>query len=267
MTGLGLRAGRMCYFAGRAAPLGPVGPGRGHGHVLQLQPGPGGRGASREAWEITTPAAVLGERFRAADEALRRLLGPEITASDDVPRLAGLAREAASACRPRGRPLYAAHADLDWPDEPLLAMWHAISLLREHRGDGHLAALTAAGLSGIEALITHTATGTGFVPEFAMVSRGWTAGRMGCRGGRAGRARPAGRRRDADRGRAGTARPGGTGNRPDGRAALAAPRRRAHRGGHRHRAGDDPRRGVGRRLPSHRRVRPASLSPAPAARR
>jgi hypothetical protein len=173
MTGLGLRGGRMCYFAGRAAPLGPVGPGVVTATFYNFSPALVAQ-CIPEAWEITTPAAVLGERFQAAGESLRRLLGPEITASDDVPRLAGLAREATSACRPEGRPLYAAHAELDWPDEPLLAMWHAISLLREHRGDGHLAALTAAGLSGIEALITHTATGAGFVPEFAMVSRGWT---------------------------------------------------------------------------------------------
>jgi hypothetical protein len=52
-------------------------------------------------------------------------------------------------------------------------MWHAVSLLREHRGDGHTCALACAGLSGIEALITHTATGKGFIPEFARASRGW----------------------------------------------------------------------------------------------
>jgi hypothetical protein len=53
-------------------------------------------------------------------------------------------------------------------------MWHGLSLLREHRGDGHIAALTASGLSGLEALVTHTATGQGFVPGFAMASRGWS---------------------------------------------------------------------------------------------
>ena len=53
-------------------------------------------------------------------------------------------------------------------------MWHGLSLLREHRGDGHVAALLTAGLSGIEALVTHTATGRGFVPGFARSSRGWS---------------------------------------------------------------------------------------------
>ena len=63
--------------------------------------------------------------------------------------LAGLLREACTVLRaPEGRPLYAGHADLPWPDEPLLELWHAASLLREHRGDGHIAALLHAGLTG-----------------------------------------------------------------------------------------------------------------------
>jgi hypothetical protein len=53
-------------------------------------------------------------------------------------------------------------------------MWHAVSLLREYRGDGHLCALACAGLSGIEALVTHSATGKGFLAEFARTSRGWS---------------------------------------------------------------------------------------------
>jgi hypothetical protein len=89
-------------------------------------------------------------------------------------RIAGLVREAAGACSVEGRPLYAGHADLDWPSAPHLAAWHGLSLLREHRGDGHVAALVAAGLSGIDALVTHVATGEGFVPGFARASRGWS---------------------------------------------------------------------------------------------
>ena len=69
--------------------------------------------------------------------------------------------------------MYAGHADLGWPRPPHLVMWHAVTLLREYRGDGHTAALGAAGLSGLEALVTHTATGRGFTPAFARASRGW----------------------------------------------------------------------------------------------
>ena len=57
---------------------------------------------------------------------------------------------------PDGRPLYAAHADLPWPEDAHLRLWHALTLLREYRGDGHIAALQTAGLSGLDALVTHT---------------------------------------------------------------------------------------------------------------
>jgi hypothetical protein len=76
-------------------------------------------------------------------------------------RASALARTAAEAATDfvEGRPLFAGHAQLDWPDEPHLVLWHAQTLLREYRGDGHIAALTTAGLSGVEALVVHAATG------------------------------------------------------------------------------------------------------------
>jgi hypothetical protein len=171
-TAAGLEPGRMCYFAGRAAPMGAVGAGVVTATFYNFSPALIA-GCIPRAWQLASPAAVLAARFDAADAALRRLLGPELVSGPDVAALAGLVREAAAACGPEGRPLYAGHADLDWPDSPHLVLWHALSLLREHRGDGHIAALTAAGLSGVEALVSHTATGKGFVPEFAAASRGW----------------------------------------------------------------------------------------------
>jgi len=173
LTGVGLRAGRMCYFAGRAAPMGAVGSGVVTATFYNFSPGLVARSIPA-AWELASPGAVIGARFAAADAALTRLLGPDVIASADMTTLAELARDAASACNAEGRPLYAGHAELNWPNAPHLVMWHALSLLREHRGDGHSCALARAGLSGIEALITHTATGKGFAPEFARASRGWS---------------------------------------------------------------------------------------------
>jgi hypothetical protein len=174
-TAAGLEPGRMCYFAGRAAPMGAVGAGVVTATFYNFSPELVAAAIPR-AWQLAAPAAVLQARFAAADAALRRLLGPELIAGPDLVTLAGLVRSAAAGCGPEGRPLYAGHADLPWPDGgPHLDLWHALSLLREHRGDGHVAALTAAGLSGLEALVTHTATGQGFIPEFARASRGWAA--------------------------------------------------------------------------------------------
>jgi hypothetical protein len=172
LTGVGLRPGRMCYFAGRAAPMGAVGAGVVTATFYNFSPGLVAHCIPR-AWELARPDVVIGARFAAVDAALTRLLGPDVIASQDMITMAELTREAAAACRPEGRPLYAGHADLDWPDAPHLVMWHALSLLREHRGDGHICALVAAELPGLEALVSHTATGHGFVPEFARASRGW----------------------------------------------------------------------------------------------
>jgi hypothetical protein len=72
-----------------------------------------------------------------------------------------------------GRPLFAAHAALPWPEEPHLVLWHAATLLREFRGDGHVVSLLAAGLDGCEALVTMVASGA---VERAVLEphRGWT---------------------------------------------------------------------------------------------
>ena len=107
-------------------------------------------------WDIASPEDVLAARLRGADRALRRICGPLL---DDVTEAAALAREAAEACTPFGRPLYAAHAGLPWPEEPHLALWHAITLLREYRGDGHIACLVGVGLSGLQAAVLQVATG------------------------------------------------------------------------------------------------------------
>jgi hypothetical protein len=173
LTGLGLRSGRMCYFAGRAAPMGAVGHGVVTATFYNFSPGLVARSIPA-AWELASPEVIIGARLAAADAALTRLLGQDVIASADMVTVAALLRDAVTACSPEGRPLYAGHADLAWPDAPHLVMWHAATLLREYRGDGHSGALAGAGLSGIEALITHTATGKGFLPEFARASRGWS---------------------------------------------------------------------------------------------
>jgi hypothetical protein len=109
------------------------------------------------AWEVTSPKAVLDARRSAADAALRRVLG-DLVDDPRLPEAAALARTAAEACRPEGRPLHAAHAALPWPDEPHLQLFHAVTVLREHRGDGHVAALTLEGFDNGDALVTHAAS-------------------------------------------------------------------------------------------------------------
>jgi len=168
---LGVTEQRMGYFGSRAAPMGPVPAEVVIATFFNFHPQ-----LIRErvpaVWEITSPAELLDARLRAADAYLRRILGDEIESSAEVGEAATLARRAAEACRPEGRALYAGHASLPWPLQQHLVLWHAITLLREFRGDGHIAAMTAEGLDGCEALVTHGAAGE-VAPNVLQSSRRW----------------------------------------------------------------------------------------------
>lgn len=165
--------GRAGYFASRAAPLGAVSAEVVASTFFNFNPELVHE-AIPAAWEVTTPAALVTARFDAADAAFRRVLGDAVVGSEEMHRAAVLARTAAeeAAQRVEGRPLAAAFADLAWPDAAHLVLFHAQSVLREYRGDGHIAQLVTHGLSGLEALVTHAAAGD--VPAAVLKStRAW----------------------------------------------------------------------------------------------
>jgi hypothetical protein len=158
------------YFAWRAAPLGEAGPERVASAFYSFSP----RMVAEHipaAWTVAPPERVLAARERAVDRMYRALLGDGI-ASPDLAEAAALARAAAEEADTAGRPIAAANADLPWPDEPHLVLWHAIGILREQRGDGHVAALLAHGLDPAESLVSFAAVGAAAAETFA--SRGWT---------------------------------------------------------------------------------------------
>ncbi|MGW6512889.1 SCO6745 family protein, partial [Streptomyces niveus] len=166
-SGVGVDDPSAVYLAGRGAAMGAVGPGVLAGAFYNFSYELVARHIPA-VWEVASPESVLGARLRAADSALRRVLGEEAVASDEMAEAARLALRATEACTRHARPLYAAHADLPVPEQPHLAYWHASTLLREHRGDGHLAALLSAGLDPVEALVSHTATGKGMSPRWVL---------------------------------------------------------------------------------------------------
>jgi len=171
LLGTGLRPGRMPYLAQRSAAMGAVGPGPVTATFYNFAPSAVVRSLPR-AWTLATPDEVLAARWRAVRAGLARLLEEADPAEiDDVTALVGRVVER---CRPEGRPLFAAHAGVEVPDDPYARLWQEVTLLREFRGDGHVAALTTAGLGGLEALVTHTLGGRGFSAEFAAASRGWS---------------------------------------------------------------------------------------------
>ncbi|OBG88262.1 hypothetical protein A5698_24655 [Mycobacterium sp. E136] len=166
--------GMTPYFAVRSAPMGAVSAEVVTATFFNFNPELVAQSIPH-AWSLASPETVSETRYAMVEDALPRILGEELTRSPELARAAALLRRAAEAIpNGDGRPLYAGHSGLPWPESVHGQMWHAVTLLREYRGDGHIAALVANGLSGLEALVSHTATGIGFSVPFAQALRGWS---------------------------------------------------------------------------------------------
>ena len=167
----GLTGFWQTYFALRAAPLGPVGPAVVTATFYNFAPGFVARRVPA-VWEAVTPAAALEARLSGADAAMRRVLGEESIASAEVAEAARLAAVAAEAVDLPGRPLAAANTAVRLPGEPHLALWQALTTLREHRGDGHVIALAQREIGGVEAHVLAAAAGRSS-REWLQKARGW----------------------------------------------------------------------------------------------
>jgi hypothetical protein len=155
LDGLGYRGYWMGYFAARSAPLGMVPPEVVTAIFYNFAPERVAK-ALPAAWQIAGPEAALQARQDSAVAALRRY---GLTVDENVTTAAGLAARAVRQAPLDGRPLFAANRALPWPDDPLAALWHAATLLREHRGDAHVALLSAAAVSGRESNVLQAAAG------------------------------------------------------------------------------------------------------------
>ncbi|GAA2160387.1 hypothetical protein GCM10009727_73470 [Actinomadura napierensis] len=173
------------YFPNRAAPLGAVDAKTVSDLFYSFNPDMVERYIA-PAWRTATPEQVLTARRTAMDEVLRRILGERI-GSPELERAAQMARRVAEAADTSDRPMAAANAALPWPDEVHMVLWQAATILREHRGDGHIAALRSHDVGPAEALVSHAAVGA--APEEVFASRQWTdeqwnaaRGRLAARG-------------------------------------------------------------------------------------
>jgi hypothetical protein len=173
---IGLKGYWMGYFASRSAAFGPASAELVIASFYNFAPKMVRR-AIPDAWSFSTPERVLETRYQVADLTTRRLLGSFDAALLEV--AADLAERAARAASPEGRALFAAHAALPWPSEPHLRLWHAATLLREHRGDGHVAILLAEEIGGLEAHLFAVASGA-IDRATQQPFRGWTDEEWGC---------------------------------------------------------------------------------------
>ncbi|MCK2212361.1 hypothetical protein MF672_000890 [Actinomadura sp. ATCC 31491] len=146
---VGMRTYWDGYFAGRAAPLGQAPAEVVHAVFYNFADGEVARHIPW-VWGKITPQEAITVREQGSTAALRQMIG-ELAGSPALGRVADLATRAAVSAPTEGRPLYAGLRALDVPGEPVARLWHAATLLREHRGDGHNAALLAHGIGGTEA--------------------------------------------------------------------------------------------------------------------
>jgi hypothetical protein len=165
----GMRGFWMGYFGSRAAPLGAVGPAVVSATFFNFHQSMVRR-AIPDAWSYATPESLVRARRVGSAEALRRIL-PAV--GEQALATRPLLHRVIDAAVGSTRPLFSANRDLDPVDDPVEALWQACTTLREHRGDGHVAALTTAGLDGCEALVLF-ALSEGIPGMVFRESRGWT---------------------------------------------------------------------------------------------
>lgn len=166
---LGLPTMWDAYFAGRAAPLGRDAPAVVvHALFYNFADGEVARHIPR-VWDRVTPEAASAARQQGSVAALRRILG-DLADTPQVTRAADLLTKAGTTARMEGRALYAAVRSLPVPTEPVARLWHGANLLREHRGDGHVAALVTEGIGGTEAHVLHALSEGMPAEQFGRVS-------------------------------------------------------------------------------------------------
>ena len=182
----GLRGFWRGYFAARVAPLGRVGPAPVLACFAHFAPRIVER-ALPALWELIAPDEALPRRSAPMDVYWSTIYPPEVYAAvtevlasvgpagpdlDGLAEAAGLMERVAAAADCTGRVLAAANADLPRPDHPLARLWLATTVLREHRGDGHVAALVTHGLGGCEILAWRC--GLDLSRASLQPARGWT---------------------------------------------------------------------------------------------
>jgi hypothetical protein len=122
-------------------------------------------------WEAASPESLQAARFRVVQRALERVgagLSPE-----EIAEARSLIDPVVAGLDHGGKPLAAANASVALPDDPLVALWQQLTVVREWRGDVHIAVLVTNQLGPCECLVFQVTTGR-FPFRIAQATRRWT---------------------------------------------------------------------------------------------
>lgn len=167
----GMKGGWMGYFASRSAPLGKPSAEVVQALFYNFAPQLVKR-AIPDAWSLSTPENLIQLRTELAVDVINASCRDLIEDPGFIKQIDHVLKVATS-LPVEGRALYAANLKLDWSASTASKLFGAATLLREHRGDTHNAALVANQINGIEAHILQLASGA-FDYDTVFPNRGWS---------------------------------------------------------------------------------------------
>jgi len=158
------------YFTSRGSLLGQVQPAVIAAAFGVFKPAVVKAGA-QHGWSLTDAPTIFAARRAGAVAQLERVLGP---AGDEVGRTASLLERAVTPLGVEGRPLYAGlESWWDDPSDGWTRLFHLGDMLRECRGDAHIAAWSSAALDGVEIGLLNDVY-MGLPLKSYVRTRGWT---------------------------------------------------------------------------------------------
>lgn len=161
--------GRGGYFGSRAAPMGPVPDEVILATFYNFSPR-AVASAMPGVWNSASPESLQAARFRVVHRALERV-GADVS-SGQIAEARSLVDLVVAGLDLAGKALAAANAAVALPDDPLVALWQQLTVLREWRGDVHIALLVVNEVGPCDCLVLQVGTGR-FPLRIAQASRQW----------------------------------------------------------------------------------------------
>jgi Helix-turn-helix family len=158
------------YFTARVAPMGAVRPEVTAAAFYNFNPAVVAM-LTTDIWDKITPAEAVALRTEAITAALSGASGA--LTDTELDEAITTAQEIVDSLRFDGRALAAGTACVPMPADKLAQLWQLVAIIREWRGDNHIALLVTADLDGAECLVMDVVVSKG-ASSFLKKTRGWS---------------------------------------------------------------------------------------------